>query len=171
MPATECMSGSFDGSRGDFLAPVPVRACPSGACPSGADRLAGEANSRGVAIGFDHQPYEHFETGMRAPAKRSAGFRRIADQEVYLSRAVKQFVSDHIIAVVETRQRESHLAKLADRMSLTGGHHVIIRHFLLEHHPHGFDVIGGVAPIAAGFEVPKANLFGFSSDNGGHTRG
>src|SRR3989344_1366949 len=44
-------------------------------------------------------------------------------------------------------------------MTLASPHDVIIRLRLLEHQPGRFHVLGSVAPVAHGFQIPKIKLF------------
>ena len=44
-------------------------------------------------------------------------------------------------------------------MSLAGGDNVVIGLVLLEHHPHGPDVISGETPVALGFEITHDQSF------------
>ncbi len=48
--------------------------------------------------------------------------------------------------------------EFADGMGFAGGYDVIVRGFGLQHHPHGFDIIAGIAPIAFGVEVAEEEL-------------
>src|ERR1035438_10497511 len=43
-------------------------------------------------------------------------------------------------------------------MGFTGTDYVVVRRILLEHEPHGADIVGSIAPIAPGFEVAEVEL-------------
>ena len=43
-------------------------------------------------------------------------------------------------------------------MRLAGRDHVVVRRGLLQHAPHGIDVVAGEAPVAARLQVPEAQL-------------
>jgi hypothetical protein len=43
-------------------------------------------------------------------------------------------------------------------MRFAGRDDVIVGLFLLEHHPHGFHVVAGKAPVALGFQVAEVQL-------------
>ena len=53
------------------------------------------------------------------------------------------------------------------RMCLTGGNNIVIGVILLEHEPHGFDILLGVAPVALGVEVAEVEVFLFAEFDGG----
>ena len=50
---------------------------------------------------------------------------------------------------------KGHLDKIPHGGGYPGGDHVVLRLILLEDHPHGFDIVFGVPPIAAGIEVTE----------------
>ena len=45
--------------------------------------------------------------------------------------------------------------QLADRVRLAGRDHVVVGLVLLQHHPHGLDVVARVAPVARRVEVAE----------------
>ena len=52
-------------------------------------------------------------------------------------------------------QREGGVEELADGVGLAGGDHVVVGDVLLEHQPHGLDVVAREAPVACGVEVAE----------------
>src|SRR5688500_9071664 len=54
---------------------------------------------------------------------------------------------------VQPQQTECLLDKLFHRMTLAGGDDEVVRPLLLEHEPHGLNVVWRIAPISSGFEV------------------
>ena len=67
----------------------------------------------------------------------------------------------HVYHVVEAedKTRERLLDKFADRMLLTGRQHVIVWLRLLQHEPHAFHVVAGMAPIAPRGQIAEVELF------------
>ena len=63
-----------------------------------------------------------------------------------------------VVLPVEADVAEGDLAELAHRVRLAGGDHVVVGLVLLEHQPHGLDVVAGEAPVALGVEVAEAQL-------------
>ena len=53
---------------------------------------------------------------------------------------------------------EGDLEKLAHRVLLAGGDDVVVRLVLLQHPPHGLDVVAGEAPVALRVEVAQVEL-------------
>jgi hypothetical protein len=87
-----------------------------------------------------------------------AGFGGVTEQVVHLGRSHESLVAHHMIAVVEPDPGERSLAELADAVGFTGGHHEIVRFVVLQHAPHGVDVVASEAPIAFGLEVAEVQF-------------
>ncbi|PON39167.1 LOW QUALITY PROTEIN: hypothetical protein PanWU01x14_306780 [Parasponia andersonii] len=51
-----------------------------------------------------------------------------------------------------------HLQELLHRVRVLGRHDVIVGLLLLQHHPHGLDIVPGEAPVPRGLEVPQEEL-------------
>lgn len=66
---------------------------------------------------------------------------------------------------------ESDLAHVAHGGSDTGGHHVVVGLVLLQHQPHGFDVVPGKAPVALGVDVAQAQFLLLAELDAGHRVG
>src|SRR3989344_3886056 len=54
-------------------------------------------------------------------------------------------------------------------MHLSGSNNKIVGFVVLEHHPHSFDVIRSIPPVALRFDVTKLNLFLSSGENPGNS--
>ena len=76
-----------------------------------------------------------------------------------------------VLLPVEPDVAEGELAELPHRVGLAGGDHVVVGLVLLEHQPHGLDVVAGEAPVALGVEVAEAQLVGQAELDAGHARG
>ena len=86
----------------------------------------------------------------RLPTQPFLRLRRVADEQVDLRRAVEALVvADVRLPRLVTGKVERNVEQLADAVRLTGGDHVVVGLVLLEHHPHRFDVVARVAPVAA----------------------
>ena len=92
------------------------------------------------------------------PAEDALGLARVAHQEIHLGRTIELRVDDHVLLPIQPDVIERNLAKLPHGVRLAGGDHVVVGVILLEHQPHGVDVIGRIAPVAAGFQVAQAQL-------------
>jgi len=55
--------------------------------------------------------------------------------------------------------REGLFHEFAHAMTLAGREHVIVRFVLLQHEPHAFDEIAGIAPVSFGIQIPEKQLF------------
>ena len=56
---------------------------------------------------------------------------------------------------IEMHIPKSQLQQLPNRVGLPGGNDVIVRLLLLEHQPHGFDIIAGIPPVPLGIEIAQ----------------
>ena len=59
---------------------------------------------------------------------------------------------------VQIQLAERSIQKLANRVRFARRDHKVVRLVLLEHEPHRFDVVLGVAPVALRFEIAKKQL-------------
>ena len=139
---------------------------------SGVSEVGASLPVEQVEVGVDHH---------RARARRSvvfgfqpsivAGLRRVADEQVDLGGRKKRLVDDDVLLPVEADVAEGELAELADRVGLAGGDHVVVGLVLLQHQPHGLDVVAGEAPVALGVEVAEPQLVGQAELDAGDARG
>ena len=67
-------------------------------------------------------------------------------------------VDDDVLLPVEPGCLEGQPAQLAHLVGLPGRDDEVAGRVLLEHEPHGADVVGGVAPVALGVEVAQRQL-------------
>src|SRR5205085_1863174 len=95
-----------------------------------------------------HHLRDHvFNARDRLPSQHAPGLGRIADEPVDLGGAEEGLVGDHVVFHGEADATERHLAHGADRGGPPRGDHIVIGGVLLEHEPHGADVVLGVAPV------------------------
>ncbi len=67
-------------------------------------------------------------------------------------------VAPNVVAPLEADVREGAFDEILHRVTLAGGDHVVVRLVLLQHQPHGPDVVTGVAPVTARIEVAEHEL-------------
>jgi hypothetical protein len=91
-------------------------------------------------------------------ASSRAALAGVAEQQVDLGGAHQLRVDHDVLLPVEPHPREGDLHQLAHRVGLAGGDHVVVGLGLLEHQPHGLDVVAGEAPVALGVEVAEPQL-------------
>src|SRR5215470_5738735 len=93
------------------------------------------------------------------PTKPLAGLGCISDQLINFSRSEEALVNLHIgLPVVDAYVREGRSNEVTNTMRRTGGNHVILRRILLEHEPHGLNVVSCKAPIAFRIQVAQYQL-------------
>ena len=157
-PARGCSARSRARARSPRAAPRAARRSGVEVSNSGTAMRAqrGASSSRS---GARHQPDQLLEARLRLPAEVALGLGRVADQVVDLGRAHERGVDrDVLLEVAEAGLVEGDLAALAHRVRLAGRDHVVLGVVALEHQPHRFDVVLGVAPVAFGVEVAEAQL-------------
>ena len=74
-----------------------------------------------------------------------------------------------ILLPIEVDVVEGFFEKLADGIGFACGDDEIAGFCMLQHHPHGFDVIAGETPVAAGVEIAQVKFFlqpGFDAAEG-----
>src|SRR5215218_4078119 len=120
--------------------------------------LLGHAPGEELEIRVDHQPDHLLEAGTRLPAELLAGLGGIADEMLNLGGAEETRVGPNVGFGIEPGMLECHPHEVADAVRLAGGDHEILGLVLLEHQPHGLDVVLGVAPVALGIQVAEHKL-------------
>ena len=80
-------------------------------------------------------------------------------QQVNLGRPQIALVKANVFAPVEVETAEYGGAKISNRMPLARGDDEVFRLVLLQHEPHGFDVVAGEAPVALGVEIAEIQAF------------
>ena len=71
---------------------------------------------------------------------------------------VLRVLSDVVAPVIDADRREGHIEHLTDAVGDAGGDHVVIGGFLLQHQPHGLDIVAGEAPIPPRLKVTQGEL-------------
>src|SRR4051794_10568702 len=75
-------------------------------------------------VGVDHQPDQLLERRVRLPAKLALGLGGVADEQVYLGRALELVVDDDVVLPVQPRLVERDLDTALDGVGLPGRDHV-----------------------------------------------
>ena len=109
-----------------------------------------------VSVGHDAD--QLLEGHRRLPTEQTFGLAGLAHQQIHLCRAVELGINHHVLFPIQPYVIERDLAKLADRVGFTGRDQVVIRVILLEHQPHGMDIVGRVSPVAPRFQVAQAQF-------------
>ena len=109
-------------------------------------------------IGLRHHFCKCFKGYVGLPSKRFAGVRRIAQEQIDFGGAEISRVDFHVLLPVEVEQAEYFVQEFADAVGFAGGDDEILRFVLLEHQPHGFDIIAGEAPVALGVEIAEVEF-------------
>src|SRR5579859_406668 len=106
-------------------------------------------------IGVDHFADHRLDADRRLPLKEPLGLRRITDQAIDFGGSEVLRIDLDVILVVQTDMAEGHFAHGAHRGGPPAGDHEVFRLVLLQHQPHGPDVVLGVTPVTLGLEIPK----------------
>src|SRR5258707_9024047 len=111
-----------------------------------------------LQVGFHHHLDQLLEAHYWFPAQHSPGFRGVTAEVINLSGADQLGIDLNILLPIQTGAVKRDFHKLLHAVGLTGRDYEIVSLRLLQHHPHGFYVIAGKAPIALGIEVSHFQL-------------
>lgn len=106
----------------------------------------------------NHAGDKRREGNLWLPAQMLPRLAGVAKQVIDFRRAKIPWVNLDVIPPVELHVGKRRFEKLPYRVSFTRGDDVVIRGCLLEHPPHGFDVIAGKAPVTLGVEVAQVEF-------------
>src|SRR5439155_22556502 len=84
--------------------------------------------------------------------------RRLGQEQVHLGRAVKLRIDYDVLFPIELNMIEGDAHEILDAMSLADADHIIVGVILLQHEPHGPDVIAGKPPVALRLQVAQPHL-------------
>ncbi len=124
---------------------------------------------RQADVGVYHSADELLKRGVGLPAEGVASFGRVAEKVIDFGWTEVERVDFDVFFPIEVGVAEGFIEKLADGIGFAGGNDKIAGFGVLQHHPHGFDVIAGEAPVAAGIEIAEIEFFlqtGFDSAEG-----
>ena len=99
---------------------------------------------------------DHFrEADFGTPAETYPGLAGIAAEVGDLGRTEVGLIDLDIVLPLEPDESEGEFNQLPDAPLHTGGDHIVVRLLLLEHQPHGLDIVFGVTPVTLGIEVAE----------------
>ena len=113
---------------------------------------------REVDVVLDHHLDQLREGNPRLPAENAARLGRIAAQRIDLGRPEIAAIDLDVLPLVEASRARMPARRIAHGMRLAGRDDVVVGLLLLQHQPHGFDIVASKAPIALRFEVPQIEL-------------
>src|SRR5688572_13070338 len=106
-------------------------------------------------VGIHHHPDQLGERHLRLPTEFLLCLGGITDEHVHLGRAKELLILNDVLLPIETHVSEGDLTQFTHGVHLAGGDDIVVRRLLLQHHPHRFDVVACIAPVAARIEVPE----------------
>ena len=104
----------------------------------------------GLEVGVYHELNELLEGEGGLPAELLFCLGRIADEEIDFGGAEVALIEVDVVLPAQVYVAEGDLEEFFDGVGFTCGDDVVFWLFLLEHEPHGFDIVFGVAPVAFG---------------------
>ena len=99
-------------------------------------------------VGINHHLAEFAERNFRLPAELVSRFARVTTKRVDFRRSEETRVLLDVFSPIQAEVAENFVEKLANRVRLTGGDDEVVRLSLLQHQPHGFDVISRETPVS-----------------------
>ena len=104
---------------------------------------------------IDHHAGQFFHTGGGFPAELILCFCGIAKELLHLGWSEVPGINLNKVGVVQADMFEGQFAETTNGNHFSSRNHVIVRLILLQHPPHGFDVISGKTPVSLRIEVAK----------------
>src|SRR5919106_2167305 len=138
--------------------PMTARSHSAGGAPISAGLLLRYSAPEEREVCIDHQTDHLFKACARLPTELLPRLGGVADQMLDLGRTQEAGIDPDVPIGIQPDVVEGDPHELANRVRLAGGDHEVIRLVLLEHEPHGLDVVLGVAPIALRIEAAEGNL-------------
>src|SRR5580704_17128035 len=105
-----------------------------------------------------HNPNQFRKSHARLPTEYTASLRSVSHQVINFRGAKIACVNLNVIMPVEPSASEGRFDELADRVGLACPNYVVVGLVLLEHEPHGSNIIGSIAPISAGVKISYVHL-------------
>ena len=90
-----------------------------------------------------------------SPDQNSPGLRRIRKQGVNLSGTDKSGIYAYVFLPVQLNMLKGNLHQITNRVHPTGPNDVILGVVLLQHKPHGFDIVSRISPISLRVKIAK----------------
>ena len=111
-----------------------------------------------LQIRIGHHPDELAERGLGFPAECLHGLGGVTEQVIDLGGTEILGVDFNVLVPVEIEITEGFLEEFAYRIGLAGSNYEVAGLVLLEHEPHGFDVIASETPVAPGVKIAEIEL-------------
>lgn len=92
------------------------------------------------------------------PTKHLLGLGSVPFEVIDLGGAKVPLVNDDMVPPIESHIAERDFQELLHGVGLFSGHNIVIGLLLLQHQPHGFNVVPSEAPISGGLEVAQEEL-------------
>ena len=122
-------------------------------------------------IGSQHHKHQLLKRNRRFPSQPATSFRGIPNERINFSGAIVLRIGPDEFVVVQSYGSKGELAKLAYRVVFPSGDDKIVGLRLLQHQPHGMDVILGVTPVPLGIQIPQIKLSLLPGHDAGHRLG
>src|SRR5918992_2721439 len=151
--------------------PMTARSHSAGGAPISAGLLLRYSAPEELEVCIDHQTDHLFKACARLPTELLPRLGGVADQMLDLGRTQEAGIDPHVPIGIQPDVVEGDPHELANRVRLAGGYDVVVRLVLLEHEPHGLDVVLGIAPVPLRVEVPERKLLLQPELDGGGTMG
>ena len=106
----------------------------------------------------DHLTDQLRKRSSRLPSKHMVDLIRTTNQAHRLGWPVEGGIALHIFFPGKIDNGEGGLNKFAHRVRLTGRYDIIVRGFVLQHQPHGLDVILSAAPVSPALQIAQDKI-------------
>ena len=111
--------------------------------------------SKVAEVRVDHHLDQLPEVDARLPAELAPCLGCVAEQVIDFGRPKQRRIDLHVLLPVEADVRERDLDEFSHRMADAGGDDVVVGAVLLQHQPHGADVVAGKPPVAVRVEIAE----------------
>jgi hypothetical protein len=92
---------------------------------------------------------------LRLPAELTSRFGGVGATYHDLRRTQERCITYYMLMPVKAYRLKHCSNKLLKRVCLSGGNNIIVWLFLLQHHPHGFYILGSATSVADDCDVPQ----------------
>lgn len=103
----------------------------------------------------NHHAGQVFHTGCGFPTKLILCFGGVTEELLHFGRPKVPGVNFDKVGVVQANMFKGQLTKAANRDHGSCGHHIVVGLVLLQHAPHGLDIISRKSPVPLCVEVAK----------------
>src|SRR5690606_25573667 len=109
-------------------------------------------------VSFNHHGNEFSEAGLCTPAQLALCLGGVAQQDIHLGRSEITRIYHYMVLIVQADLFEGQRTHIPDRGGLACGYYIVIGLILLQHQPHGFDIVTGKAPVTLGVDIAQTQL-------------